>query len=112
MCDRRSSGCRSEKERIVGRITEDEVEYVAALARLELSPDERRQMTEQLGRILDYIAKLNELDTTDVPPTSHVLPIRNVTRPDDVKPSMPRDEGLALAPESEDAYFAVPRVIE
>lgn len=96
----------------MARITLEEVEYVARLARLEFTPQEAAQLTEQLDRILDYIAKLNELDTANVEPTSHVLPIRNVTRPDCVAQGMPREEALALAPEERDGYYEVPRVIE
>jgi aspartyl-tRNA(Asn)/glutamyl-tRNA(Gln) amidotransferase subunit C len=96
----------------VARITLEDVEYVARLARLELAQDEAAQLTEQLDRILDYIAKLNELDTSNVEPTSHVLPIRNVTRPDRVEIRMSREDALALAPEERDGYYQVPRVIE
>ena len=96
----------------MARITLEEVEYVAALARLELPPSELELLTEQLGRILEYIDKLNELDTTDVEPTSHVLPIRNVVRPDEVGEPMDRDKALALSPEDHEGYFEVPRVVE
>lgn len=96
----------------MARITRNEVQYVADLARLDLSEEETTQLTEQLGRILGYIEKLNELDTTDVEPTSHVLPIRNVTRPDAMGEPLSREVALALAPESNDGYYEVPRVIE
>jgi len=96
----------------MARITLDEVEYVARLARLEFTPEEAAQMTEQLARILDYIAKLNELDTSNVEPTSHVLPIRNVTRADCVEEGMAREVALSLAPEEHEGYYEVPRVIE
>lgn len=96
----------------MARITLEDVEYVARLARLELAEDEAAQLTEQLDRILDYIAKLNELDTSNVEPTSHVLPIRNVTRTDSVEVRMPREDALALAPDERDGYYEVPRVIE
>ena len=93
-------------------ITSEEVKHVANLARLEFTEDEIAQFTHQLGRILDYIGKLNELDTTDVPPTSHVLPISNVSKSDDVKPSYDRAEVLERAPSAEEGYFEVPRVVE
>ena len=93
-------------------ITPEEVEHVANLARLEFNEEEIAQFTHQLGRILDYIGKLNELDTTGVLPTSHVLPIHNVSKEDTVKPSYDRGLVFATAPETEDGYFDVPKVIE
>ena len=94
------------------KITINEVEYVAKLARLKLSDEEKTLFTQQLDSILLYIDKLNELDTANIPPTSHVLPLENVMRADEVKPSYPPEEVLAIAPEREDTFFAVPRVIE
>ncbi len=93
-------------------ITTDDVQHVATLARLEFSEEEIQQFTHQLARILDYIGKLNELETTNVPPTSHVLPIRNVVKEDVARPSYDRDLVLATAAEAEDGYFEVPKVIE
>lgn len=93
-------------------ITPEEVEHVANLARLEFNEEEITEFTHQLGRILDYIGKLNELDTTDVPPTSHVLPVHNVSKEDTVKPSYDRELVLTTAPETESGYFDVPKVIE
>lgn len=93
-------------------ITTDDVKHVANLARLEFSEEETQQFTHQLARILDYIGKLNELDTTDVPPTSHVLPIRNVVKEDVAKPSYDRALVLATAPAAEEGHFEVPQVIE
>lgn len=93
-------------------ITPEEVEHVANLARLEFNEEEIDQFTHQLGRILDYIGKLNELDTADVPPTSHVLPIHNVSKEDAVKPSYDRELVFATAPETEEGHFEVPKVIE
>ncbi|MBT3268857.1 Asp-tRNA(Asn)/Glu-tRNA(Gln) amidotransferase subunit GatC [Candidatus Poribacteria bacterium] len=93
-------------------ITLEDVEYVADLARLELSADEKGQLVEQLGRILGYIEKLDELDTTDVEPTSHVLPMRNVMRADEARDGMARDEALGMAPASHEGYFEAPRVVE
>ena len=93
-------------------ITTKGVQHVANLARLEFSDEETQHYTEQLSRILDYIGKLNELDTEDVPPTSHIHPLHNVVKPDVVKASSPREEVLANAPEAESGYFGVPRVID
>ncbi|MDA8164066.1 MAG: Asp-tRNA(Asn)/Glu-tRNA(Gln) amidotransferase subunit GatC [Desulfobacteraceae bacterium] len=93
------------------KITAEEVEYVAGLARLELTPDEVAAMTGQLDRILTYAAKLNELDTTGIEPVTHALAIRNAFRPDAVQDSLPREEALANAPEQNGEAFVVPRVL-
>jgi len=94
------------------KITRGEVEHVARLARLALSEEEKELMTRQLDRILGYVDKLNELDTTQVEPTSHVLPMENVMREDAVRPSLSQDEALANAPDKEHPFFRVPRIIE
>ena len=96
----------------MAKITVTEVEHVAKLACLEFNEEEKKKLAGQLERILDYIDQLNELDTTEVKPTSHVVPIKNVVRPDVVKPSLPRDEALANAPNSVDGLFEVPKIIE
>jgi aspartyl-tRNA(Asn)/glutamyl-tRNA(Gln) amidotransferase subunit C len=96
----------------VSRIDRDTVRHVALLARLELSEEELDRFAHELADILDYVAKLDELDTTDVPPTSHSLPLANVMREDVAHPSLSRDEALANAPEAEDGYFKVPQVIQ
>ncbi len=88
-----------------------DVEYVATLARLALSEEETETLTRQLGGILEYVATLSELDTEAIPPTSHVLPLSNVLREDEVVPSAPREERLALAPEQEQGHFKVPKII-
>ncbi|MBI5789690.1 MAG: Asp-tRNA(Asn)/Glu-tRNA(Gln) amidotransferase subunit GatC [Candidatus Schekmanbacteria bacterium] len=93
-------------------ITTKEVEYVARLARLRLSEDEKERITQQLDQTLDYVQQLNQLDTKDVPPTSHVLELKNVWREDQVQPSLPLTETLANAPQSKDEFFVVPKVIE
>ncbi len=93
-------------------LTREEVEYVAALARLELGEEEKEHLTRQLGAILDYVATLDKLDTENVRPTSHVLPLANVFREDDVIPSVIPEEMLALAPESEKGHYKVPKIIE
>lgn len=88
-----------------------EVEYVARLARIELSQQEKEIFARQLARILEYISKLNEVDTTDVGPTSHVLPLKNVFRQDNLEPSLPVEAVLKNAPEKEGDFFKVPQVI-
>ncbi|MDD5557214.1 MAG: Asp-tRNA(Asn)/Glu-tRNA(Gln) amidotransferase subunit GatC [bacterium] len=93
-------------------IGRDEVEHVARLARLRLTDEERERFTAQLAAILDYVRKLNEIDTAGVEPTAHVLPLRNVTRPDEVRPSLEREGVLRLAPRADDGFIMVPRVIE
>jgi len=93
-------------------ITPDGVSHVANLARLEFNEEETQDFTEQLSRILEYIGKLNELDTDDVPPTSHIHPQYNITKPDIVKTSLNRKAVLENAPEAEEGYFGVPRVID
>jgi aspartyl-tRNA(Asn)/glutamyl-tRNA(Gln) amidotransferase subunit C len=93
-------------------ITVQEVEHVADLARLALSDDEKRQFAGQLSAILKYAEKLNELDTEGVEPTSHVLPLANVMREDEPRPSWPIGQVTANAPEEEDGQFRVPAVLE
>jgi aspartyl-tRNA(Asn)/glutamyl-tRNA(Gln) amidotransferase subunit C len=93
-------------------ITKKDVEYAARLARLRLSEAEREQFASQLAKIVGYVEKLNELDTKGVEPTAHVLPLKNVTRPDEVKPSINRERILKLAPKTADGLIMVPRVIE
>jgi aspartyl-tRNA(Asn)/glutamyl-tRNA(Gln) amidotransferase subunit C len=93
------------------KITREQVEYVAGLAQLELSEEEKDLFTHQLDSILSYIDKLNQLDTKDIEPTSHVLPIFNVFREDEVKPSLSVEDALANAPDAKDGFFRVPRII-
>ncbi|MBE3573311.1 MAG: Asp-tRNA(Asn)/Glu-tRNA(Gln) amidotransferase subunit GatC [Moorella humiferrea] len=92
-------------------ITTAEVEHVALLARLKLTPEEKAAYTEQLNAILEYMDKLNALDTTDVEPTAHVLPLRNVFRDDVARPGLPREKALAGAPAASEGQFKVPRVV-
>ncbi|MBN2373805.1 Asp-tRNA(Asn)/Glu-tRNA(Gln) amidotransferase subunit GatC [bacterium] len=94
------------------KITKKEVEYVADLACMEISEEEKEIFTRQLDSILSYMEKLNQLDTKDIEPTSHVLQTDNVFREDKVKPSLPQDEALANAPDKKNGFFRVPRVIE
>jgi aspartyl-tRNA(Asn)/glutamyl-tRNA(Gln) amidotransferase subunit C len=94
------------------KITPDLVNHVARLARLDLNKEEALKMQNQLGDILRYIGLLENLDLSDVPPTSHVLDIANVMRGDDTRPSLPLEKGLANAPDTEGTTFKVPRIIE
>lgn len=89
-----------------------DVEHVANLARLELTDAEKAQFTDQLNAILKYAEKLNELDTENVEPTSHVLPITNVMRDDVRKESLPIEKVLLNAPDEEDGQIKVPAVLE
>ena len=88
------------------------VDHVARLARLDLSEEERERMSVELAQILGHAEAIQELDLDDVEPTSHALPLRNVMRPDEVKPSLTQDEALSSAPETEDGRFRVPKIIE
>jgi len=89
-------------------ITREEVVHVARLARLELADDEVARFQEQLSAILEAVSKVSELDLSDVPATSHPLDVVNVWADDEPRPSLPVDEALANAPESEDRHFRVP----
>jgi aspartyl-tRNA(Asn)/glutamyl-tRNA(Gln) amidotransferase subunit C len=93
-------------------LTEKDVEYVARLARLEISPQERATYTQQLAKILGHAQELNAVDTQDVAPTTHVLPLKNVVREDMVRESMPREEILANAPDKSKGCFRVPKILE
>lgn len=94
------------------KISREEVDHVARLARLSLTEDEAGKMTNQLDTILTYVAKLSELDTKDVEPTSHVIPMSNVWREDAARPSLPREEALSNAPDADGEFFRVPKIIE
>jgi aspartyl-tRNA(Asn)/glutamyl-tRNA(Gln) amidotransferase subunit C len=94
------------------RITSTDVQHVARLARLELSAAEQERMRSQLDAILGYVAKLGEVDTTAVPPTSHVLDLANVMREDEVRPCYPAEAMLANAPDPEGEQFRVPKILE
>jgi aspartyl-tRNA(Asn)/glutamyl-tRNA(Gln) amidotransferase subunit C len=93
-------------------ITKEDVEHVAELARLELTHAEKAQFITQLNDILTYFETLNGLDTRDVEPTSHVIPMANIFRDDEVRPSLERSKVLQNAPEESHFFFKVPRIIE
>lgn len=87
-----------------------EVDYIARLARLTLAPEEKRDMAKQLGDILETARRVQELDTTGVEPTSHVVSLPVVFRADEVKPSLPLNRVLQNAPYRRQEYFQVPRI--
>jgi aspartyl-tRNA(Asn)/glutamyl-tRNA(Gln) amidotransferase subunit C len=89
-----------------------DVKYVAHLARLSLSPEEEQKIGAQLGNILGYIEKLKEVDVTGVEPTAHAFPLVNVTRPDEVRPSISNEEAMRNAPAQANGLFIVPKIIE
>ena len=93
-------------------ISDEMIEHVGILAKLELSDEEKEQAKQDMGRMLDYIDQLNELDTSGVEPMSHVFPVENVFREDVVTNGDDRDEMLANAPESKDGAFKVPKTVE
>jgi aspartyl-tRNA(Asn)/glutamyl-tRNA(Gln) amidotransferase subunit C len=93
------------------RITRADVEHVAKLARLALTDDEVDALTGELGAILDHAARVSAVDTSEVAPTAHPLPLVNVLRADEPRPSLDREEVLAAAPAVEDDRFRVPPVL-
>jgi aspartyl-tRNA(Asn)/glutamyl-tRNA(Gln) amidotransferase subunit C len=92
--------------------TEIDVKYVAHLARIALTPAEEQKIGAQLGNILGYIEKLRELDVSGVEPTAHAVPMINVTRADEVRPSLPTEEALRNAPAQANGLFLVPKIVE
>ena len=93
-------------------ISDETIEYVGILAKLELSEEEKEQAKADMGKMLDYIDKLNELDTSGVEPMSHVFPVNNVFREDVVTNGDEHEKILANAPEEKDQSFKVPRTVE
>jgi len=91
-------------------ISREDVEYVADLARLELTEPEIQEYTEQLNSILNYAAMLERLDTDDVVPTAHAVPLHNVMREDEVGSSINHEKALKNAPDGEEGFFRVPRI--
>ena len=94
------------------KITLAEVEHVARLARLALDADEKERMRSQLDAILGYVEQLRRVNTDGVEPTAHVLPLVNVLRDDEVRPSYPVEAMLANAPDAQNGQFRVPRILE
>lgn len=91
---------------------EIDVTHVAHLARLHLTDDEQARFSEQLAHVLGYVSKLTELDVTGVEPTAHAMPLINVTRTDEVRPSLPHREALTNAPAQSGGLFVVPKIVE
>ena len=89
-----------------------DVKYVAHLARLELTPEEEKKIGEQLGKVLEYVEKLREVDVSGVEPTAHAFPLVNVTRPDEARPCLSNEQALANAPSKANGLFMVPKIIE
>ncbi len=89
-----------------------DVQYVAHLARLSLSPEEQAKFASQLKNILQYVDKLKELDVSHIEPTAHAIPITNVVRKDIVKPSIPTELALQNAPQKANNLFIVPKIVE
>ena len=89
-----------------------DVRNVAKLARLDLTDEEINQFSRELSSILGYIEKLNELDTENVEPLAHCLPVHNVLRADEIKQSLENDKALSNAPQKEDEYFKVPKILD
>ena len=89
-----------------------DIEKIADLARLSLKPEEKKKITGELTAILDYVKKLDALDTKNVEPTSHVLNMENVFREDEIKPSQVRDKALEHAPQKDGKFFKVPKTVE
>ena len=93
-------------------ISDETIEYVGILAKLELSAEKKEAAKSDMGRMLDYIDKLNELDTSGVEPMSHVFPVHNVFREDVVTNGDDRENMLANAPEERDGQYQVPKTVE
>jgi aspartyl-tRNA(Asn)/glutamyl-tRNA(Gln) amidotransferase subunit C len=89
-----------------------DVQYVARLARIALTPEEEEKFGAQLSHVLGYIEKLNQLDVSGIEPTAHAVPMVNVVRPDEVRPSLTNQEALRNAPAKANGLFLVPKIVE
>lgn len=89
-----------------------DVKYVANLARIALTEEEQAKFGAQLNHILGYIEKLRELNVDNVEPTAHAIPLVNVTRPDEIRPSLPHEEAMRNAPSKANGLFLVPKIVE
>ena len=89
-----------------------DVQYVARLARIALTPAEEEKFGAQLSQVLGYMEKLKQLDVSAIEPTAHALPRVNVCRPDQARPSLPHEEALRNAPAQADGLFLVPKIVE
>lgn len=93
-------------------VTKEDVQYVAHLARLQLSPEETESLAKDMNKILDYMATLEELDTSDIEPLEHVIELEYRLRSDKAKEPLSHEDALKNAPDADTDYFRVPRVIE
>ncbi|MFM2296130.1 MAG: hypothetical protein RLZZ350_2543 [Verrucomicrobiota bacterium] len=91
---------------------EIDIKYTAHLARLALMPDEEKKLGAQLGQILGYVEKLKQVDVTGIEPTAHAVPMVNITRADEIRPSLPHEDVLRNAPKQANGLFIVPKVVE
>jgi len=89
-----------------------DVKYVAHLARIALTPEEEEKFGAQLAHILGYVEKLNQLDVSQIDPTAHAIPLVNVTRPDEIRPSLSNEEALRNAPAKANGLFMAPKIVE
>jgi aspartyl-tRNA(Asn)/glutamyl-tRNA(Gln) amidotransferase subunit C len=89
-----------------------DIEHVALLARLKLTESEKELFSRQVGSVIEYIDQLNELDTTDVEPTAHILSIKNILREDKLSVSIPKDKAMLNAPDKDGSFYRVPKIIE
>ncbi len=96
----------------MAKITKADVEYVAGLSQLTLSEDAKERLAGELNNILSYMDKLNELDTSNIEPMMHAVPMINVFRDDEVQPSLDREKALMNAPKTDGEYFLVPRILD
>jgi len=96
----------------MGKITRDDVQYVASLAQLSLSTEEQDRLVKEMGEILEYMDKLNELDTEGIEPTMHAMEMTNVFREDAVGQSLDREQALMNAPKTDGEYFLVPKILD
>ena len=96
----------------MGKITKDDVAYVASLAQLSLTPEVQERLLKEMGDILEYMDKLNELDTSNIEPTMHAMAMTNVFREDVVGPSLERETALMNAPKTDGVYFLVPKILD
>jgi aspartyl-tRNA(Asn)/glutamyl-tRNA(Gln) amidotransferase subunit C len=94
------------------KLSREEVEHIAELAKVGLTEEEKTLFQGQLSAILEYAEMLQQVDTAAIPPTATVLPLRDVMRPDEARPSFPREDVLANAPQSEDGCFRVKVILE
>lgn len=94
------------------KLTKEDIDSVAYLSRLELSEEEKDKITGHINKLLDNFQTLQELNTDDVEPTSHVIPVYNVFRKDEIRPSLPMEDAIANGPQTADGCFVVPRIVE